>query len=186
MSKTITHLLLVSLLTVFITSCQYDELSIIPNNSPQELQGFGDAPSDQGLRTKKDNSGKGKGKKDNDTDTTSTDTEVKYAKTYRIKQDIKVTDPLYKFHISESGDLILLESDSTIAMWGADFWGSWKDPFTYGNNKVNYINGLSNITYEFFPQSDGTISVKLTVITQPYPSGEPRTTVSYPGVYEEI
>jgi hypothetical protein len=92
-------------------------------------------------------------------------------------------DPLYKFTISPSGDLMLLETNPTVTSWGTNYWGYWSDPFLYANNEVNYIIGLTNTTYRFQPLPGNKMDVTKTLIVQPYPSGPPTTTETHPGVY---
>jgi hypothetical protein len=82
------------------------------------------------------------------------------------------SDPLFRFSISQSGELMLLESDATVASWGTDYWGYWSDPFPYANNEVNYIIGLTNTTYQYQPLPGDKIDVTKILIVQPYPSGD--------------
>ena len=105
-----------------------------------------------------------------------------FVTTYQLYEAID-GDPLYRFSISQSGELMLLESDPTVAGWGNDFWGTWSDPFPYLNSEVNYIKGLTNTTYQFQQISPETIDVTKILIVQPYPNGEPITTESHPGIY---
>jgi len=107
---------------------------------------------------------------------------IPFVKTYQLFQAVD-WDPLYKFSISESGQLMLLETDSTVTSWGSNYWGYWSDPFVYSNNEVNYIIGLTNTTYRFQALPDNKIDVTKTLIVQPYPSGTPTTTETHPGIY---
>jgi len=105
-----------------------------------------------------------------------------FVTTYQLFQAID-SDPLYKFSISQSGQLMLLETDPSITSWGTNYWGYWSDPFLYANNEVNYIIGLTNTTYRFQSLPDNKIDVTKTLIVQPYPSGTPTTTETHPGIY---
>ena len=105
-----------------------------------------------------------------------------FVQTYQLFQAVD-SDPLYKFSISQSGQLMLLETDPSITSWGTNYWGYWSDPFQYVNNEVNYIIGLTNTTYRFQSLPDNKIDVTKTLIVQPYPSGTPTTTESHPGIY---
>ena len=132
----------------------------------------------------KNGSNKGKGRKD-DTDNDDTPDPISYASTYKLSSQ-NATHPLYQFSISTSGDLMLLQTDSTITTWGTDYWGFWSEPFGYSNNKINYISGLTNVTYEFEMLANDQIAVKQTLIVQPWPTGQPTTTISYPGIYDKV
>jgi hypothetical protein len=125
------------------------------------------------------NKGKGKGKGNNNQNDPEEDP---FVITYQLYQ-ADDSDPLFRFSISQSGELVLLESDATVASWGTDYWGYWSDPFPYANNEVNYIIGLTNTTYQFQSLPDNKIDVTKILIVQPYPSGTPTTTLSHPGVY---
>lgn len=105
-----------------------------------------------------------------------------FVTTYQLVQSDD-WDPLFKFSISQSGRLMLLETDPAVTSWGTDYWGYWSDPFSYSDSKVNYIIGLTNTTYQFRTMPDNTIDVTKTLVVQPYPSGPPTTTISHPGVY---
>lgn len=129
------------------------------------------------------NNGKGKGGNGGDDPVPDPTEDDPFVVTYII-DEIDEWDALYKFSISESGTLMKFETDPTITSWGTDYWGSWADPFPYKDNKVNIIKGLTNTTYEFEFLSDGRVDIVKTLITQPYPSGTPRTTVTHPGIYK--
>lgn len=125
------------------------------------------------------NKGKGKGKGGNNQNDPGVNP---FVITYQL-YEADDNDPLFRFSISQSGELILLETDATVASWGTDYWGYWSDPFPYANNEVNYIIGLTNTTYQFQPLPGDKIDVTKTLIVQPYPSGTPTTTITHPGVY---
>ena len=131
------------------------------------------------------NNGKDKGGKGGDDPAPDPTEDDPFVITYII-DEVDEWDPLYKFSISESGTLMKFETDPTITTWGTDYWGSWADPYPYENNKVNYIKGLTNNTYEFEFLSDGRVDVVTTLIVQPYPSGTPRTTVKHIGIYKVL
>ena len=105
-----------------------------------------------------------------------------FVTTYQLFQ-ADDSDPLFRFSISESGELMLLETNPEVTSWGTNYWGYWSDPFLYENDQVNYIIGLTNTTYQFKLLHDNKIEVTKTLIVQPYPSGEPTTTITRPGVY---
>lgn len=128
------------------------------------------------------NKGHGKGKGKHSDDPIPDPTPDPFVVTYELDQAGDF-DPLFKFSISQSGQLMLLETDPTVATWGTDYWGYWSDPFSYTNNEVNYIIGLTNTTYQFQPLPGNKMDVTKILVVQPYPSGTPTTTVSHPGVY---
>jgi hypothetical protein len=129
------------------------------------------------------NKGNGQGKgKNNDNDNGDNSEEDPFVSTYQLYQ-ADDSDPLFRFSISRSGELMLLETDAAVTSWGTDYWGYWSDPFPYTNNEVNYIIGLTNTTYQFQPLPDNKIDVTKILLVQPYPSGTPTTTTSHPGVY---
>lgn len=126
--------------------------------------------------------GKSKGKHKDDIGDIPDPNQDPFIATYQLHQADDF-DPLYRFSISQSGQLMLLETDPTVTSWGTDYWGYWSDPFPYANNEVNYIIGLTNTTYQFQPLPGNKIDVTKILIVQPYPSGTPTTTVTHPGVY---
>lgn len=128
------------------------------------------------------NKGKGKGKKNDNEGDPIPDP---FITTYQMYQ-ADDSDPLFRFSISQSGQLILLETDPTVASWGTDYWGYWADPFSYANSEANYVIGLTNTTYQFQELPGDKIDVTKILVVQPYPSGTPTTTVSHPGVYNLV
>ncbi|UCF64411.1 MAG: hypothetical protein JSW33_00875 [bacterium] len=123
--------------------------------------------------------GKGKGKA---SDPEPDPGEDPFIRTYQLFEAID-GDPLYKFSISQSDQLIWLETDPTITSWGATYWGYWSDPFVYSNHEVNYIIGLTHTTYRFQELPGNKFDVTKTLVVQPYPSGSPTTTDTHPGIY---
>ena len=105
-----------------------------------------------------------------------------YGATYRIAQPDD-PDPLYQFSFSADGTLVLLQSDSTVANWGSDFWGSWAEPFPFVNGAVHYIDGLTEITYQFEPYGTNGYDVTFILTVSPYTGGPSTTTVEHPGIY---
>jgi hypothetical protein len=158
---------------VMLTSCEKEVFSPAGESNPSGV-----------ISENEFNKGNGKGKgKNNQNDPPIDPPEVDpFVITYQLYQ-ADDSDPLFRFSISQSGELMLLESDATVASWGTDFWGYWSDPFPYANNEVHYIIGLTNTTYQFQPLPDNKIDVTKILIVQPYPSGTPTTTLSHPGVY---
>ncbi len=125
------------------------------------------------------------GKKNKDNPPSDPPPEIEYNATYQIAE-IDDHDPLYRFSISQSGQLMLLQTDPTVTSWGTDYWGYWSSPYTYTNNQVNYIIGLTNTTYQFTVLPNNNIDVTKTLIVQPYLGGTPTTTITHPGVYTRI
>jgi hypothetical protein len=135
----------------------------------------------------KKDKGKGKGRNNqNDPPADPVDPVVDpFVSTYQLDQADDF-DPLFRFSISQSGELMLLETDPTVTSWDTDYWGYWSDPFPYTNNEVNYIIGLTNTSYHFQSLPDNKIDVTKILIVQPYPSGTPTTTITHPGVYNLV
>jgi len=173
------RLISLALILMLAAACQKEEVSPASNETV-----ITDAGSD--LKNKKgDNGGKG-GKKDrNNSDDTAEPTDsITYASSY-ILSTSKDADPLHRFLISKSGDLILFRTDSTVTSWGEDYWGYWKDPADFKDNQVVHHYALSKTIYELNKNSDGTYDVKRTLIaSRSYFPGSPiDTTVTYPGTY---
>lgn len=125
------------------------------------------------------------GKKNNDNPPPPPPPEITYDVTYQLSE-VDDPDPLYRFSISQSNQLILLETDPSITSWGTDYWGYWSSPFAYANGHVDYTTGLGRTIYTFTQTSATTIDVQKTLITSSYPSsrgGTTTTTVSHPGTY---
>ena len=157
--------------TLSLMSCEKDALVSTDNSG---LSGH-----DLELR----NNGKGKGKKDKDGEEEEEEEEIVYTSTFILRQAVDF-DPLYKFSISEAGDLMLLQTNPEITTWGTDYWGSWSDPYPYANYIVHYTKGLTDVTYVFDPLPDGSFDVTKTLIVSPYSTrGEPDTTITNPGIY---
>lgn len=149
----------------------------------EEIRPFGtDNSSDVELRN---GNGKGKGKKDKGDYGDDNGDSVHYASTYALFQAVD-NDPLFRISISESGDLMLLETDPSVTSWGSDYWGFWSDPFDYVNMEVSYTIGLTHTTYHFEQLPGNKMDVTKTLVVQPYPSGEPTTMVTHPGVYRLV
>lgn len=91
-------------------------------------------------------------------------------------------DPLSRY--GQDGDQVLLQTDPTVTSWGTDYWGYWSDPYTMVGNTVQYTIGLTHTTYTFSVLADGRIDVSRTLVTQPYPSGDPVTTETHVGIFE--
>jgi hypothetical protein len=136
------------------------------------------------------NKGKGKGKGNNDGSSDDSDSDtggdtISYAYTYVLKT-YENKDPLHKFRISSTGDIMQLRTDSTITSWGEDFWGSWEDPFEYADNQVVIRSLFAITTYTFNTLSDGSVDVYKEKIVQ-LSYLDPNTldtTYSHPGIYE--
>lgn len=91
-------------------------------------------------------------------------------------------DPLSRFGLD--GQQVLLQTDSTITSWGADYWGYWDEPFTIEGDVVSYTVGLTHTTYTFVPLVGDGFDVTRTLVVQPYLSGEPTTTLTHVGMFE--
>ena len=163
-SPAILQVVVLFIVAILITSCEREL------NSPTDKISQNDLKKVQG---------KGKGKI---TDPEPDPNEDPFIKTYQLFQAID-GDPLYKFSISQSGQLMLLETDPTITSWGTNYWGYWSDPFAYSNHEVNYIIGLTNTTYRFQELPGNKFDVTKTLVVQPYPTGTPTTTETHPGIY---
>ncbi|MCB0699135.1 MAG: hypothetical protein H6551_13500 [Chitinophagales bacterium] len=165
-----TILLLGAFVMLSVASCQKGDYTT-PASAENSLE-------------KKGGGGKGNGKGDNEDPAPNPDP-VEYAVTYQISE-VDDPDALYRFSISSSGQLMLLETDPTITSWGTDYWGYWSSPYTYANGQVDYTIGLGRTIYTFTQVSANTIDVTKTLITSSYPSsrgGTTTTTVSHPGTY---
>jgi hypothetical protein len=161
---------------ITLTSCENEVYSPMQGNNSSETV-------DQEYLTKGNGKNKGKPKKDDPVEDPVVDPEPDpFVTTYQLLQ-ADDSDPLFRFSISQSGELMLLETDPEVTSWGTDYWGYWSDPFLYENGEVNYIIGLTNTTYQFQPLQDNKMEVTKTLIVQPYPSGDPTTTITRPGVY---
>ena len=162
-----------------LTSCENEVYSPIQGNNSSETLS-------QDYLTKGKGKNKGKPKGDDPVEDPVVDPEPDpFVTTYQLFQ-AQDSDPLFRFSVSQSGELMLLETDPGVTSWGTDYWGYWSDPFLYENGEVNYINGLTNTTYQFNMLPDNKIEVTKILIVQPYPSGDPTTTVTRPGVYDLI
>ena len=132
---------------------------------------------------KGDNPGKGKGKPSGGNE--EPEPSVTYSATYLLYM-ADDPDPLYKFSIATSGDLMLLQTDPSVTGWGTDYYGYWSDPFPFAGNEVNYTFGLANTTYTFIPLPDNKYQVEKTIVQQPYLGSTVTTTVSTPGIYIKV
>jgi hypothetical protein len=165
----------ISTAVIMLTSCEKEIYSPADETNPSKITSQSDF-----------NKGNGKGKhKDDEGDPNPDPTPDPFVVTYQLYQ-ADDSDPLFRFSISESGELMLLETNPTVTSWGTDYWGYWSDPFPYANNKVNYTIGLSNTTYQFQSLPDNKIDVTKILVVQPYLSGTPTTSKSHPGVYELV
>lgn len=155
----------------FIFSCQPTE-NITPENPVTIAQ--------------KKGKGNGKGKNNDGGDDGGTVTPPPVAgDTYQL-ESASDADPLYKFTFYNSDTEVLLQTDPSITTWGTDYWGYWTDTFPYANNQVNYIVGLTNVTYDFQFLPGDKVDVTRTLIVTPYTGGSPTTTVTHPGVYSLV
>jgi hypothetical protein len=170
--------IVLAMVSVMIFSCQKEDYSNIDGDNSQNYQAL--AKEGKG---KDSNNGKGKGKGKKDETPPDTTVQDSFTKTY-ILSDRDDPDALYKFSISKSGKLILLESDPTVGLWGSDFYGLWSDPFTYSDNQVNYIKGLTNTTYDFDYLENNKVDVVKTLLVASYLSNSVDTTITHPGVYQ--
>ena len=157
--------------TILFTSCEKEAYQISDLENSSEV--FSKKPV---------NPGNGNGKPDKGDDPVEPDP---FVATYRLVQ-ADDNDPLYQFSISQSGTLMLLETDPTVTSWGTDYWGYWSNPYPFQNNQVNYTIGLTETTYEFTPLAGDRYDVVKTLIQHPYLGGTSTTTVSHPGVYELV
>ena len=108
---------------------------------------------------------------------------VSYGSTYQLQAGETASDPLFRFSVATTEDLILLESDPNIGTWGSDFFGYWSEPFAYSDGQVTYTIGLNDYTYIFSDLPDGRVEVTLVHVQRPYLSGETTTTTSRVGTF---
>lgn len=160
---------------ITLTSCENEIYSPMQGNNSSETLS-------QEYLTKGNGKNKGKPKGDDPIEDPEQDP---FVSTYQLLQ-AHDSDPLFRFSIAQSGELMLLETDPEVTSWGSDYWGYWSDPFLYENGEVNYIIGLTNTTYQFQLLQNNNIEVTKILIVQPYPSGNPTTTITRPGVYVSI
>ncbi|MBR9859771.1 hypothetical protein GYB22_03300 [bacterium] len=153
--------------------------SCIKCDEPEPVYQDFDQQEDQ-LRRGGDNKGKGKNK-DNDTTDPDPDTETGNAVEYMLTE-VEDHDPLYRFAVD--GDQVMFYTDPSVTSWGTDYWGYWDEAYDWNNGEVNYIIGLTNVTYSFDEISEGTYEVTKTLIVSHYLTGESTTTVTVPGIYE--
>lgn len=132
---------------------------------------------------KKGGNGSGKGRGRNDDPPADTTVQDPFVKTYQLYQ-ADDADPLYKFSISNSGVLMMLESDPNAGSWGSDYYGLWDEPFQYSGNQVFYGYGLTATYYNFEFLSDDLVGVTKTRYTTVYLSSRVDTTITYPGIYK--
>jgi hypothetical protein len=107
---------------------------------------------------------------------------IEYDATYQITEYDEF-DALYRFSICVEGDLMLLQTDSTITHWGTGYWGAWADPYPYADGIVHYIKGLSEVTYEFVGLPGDMLDVSKTLSVTDYLSGHVTTTYKHIGIY---
>ncbi len=114
------------------------------------------------------------------------DAEISYATTFHLVETGEALNPLYRFSFSESGDLVLLESDPGTGVWGSDYYGYWAEPFERMQNAVSYTIGLNDYTYAFALLPDGRVEVTYTHVRRPYLSGDTVTTVAGIGIFAPV
>lgn len=184
MKSRLTFVLMLTAASLFsFLSCEKESLS--PTNGIRQS-----IPTEDGNNsidatdpTLEDNGNGKKKKKRNNPPEDPPEEEIVYVATYELVQ-MDEADPLFRYSISESGDLVLLETNPDIGLWGSDFYGSWSDPFPYANNEVNYQTGLTDVTYQFDPISNTQIDVTRILVTSPYTGGPPNTTITHVGIFE--
>ena len=172
---------LVAITFLFLfASCEKDTIN--PSDSlsdtPIEVRGGGNGDGNGGNGG---GNGKGKGKNNDDDGGNNQDT-IHYASTYQITAYDEF-DPLYRFSFSDAGDLVLLQTDSTVTHWGTDYWGSWADPYPYLDGIVHYFNGLTEVTYDFESLSGDMFDVNKTLSVTEYLSGNVTTTYKHIGIF---
>jgi len=168
--------LLSTLTVIFLfTSCDKEDLQTAGATGQDEITVRGG---------KGNNNGKGKGNQGDGSGGVDP-VPIDYDATYQISE-VDDPRPLYKFSIATTGDLMLLQTDPSITSWGTDYWGYWADPFPYADGIVHYIDGLTEVTYEFSPLSGDKFDVTETLRVTSYNSGAVTTTVWHLGIYSRV
>lgn len=162
-----------------VSSCSTEPYSLPTDSDSNAVEG-------EFRGGKKNDKGNGKGKNKDDDNGGNQDPEIiEYAATYEIYRAVD-HDPLYRFSISTSGDLMLFQTDSTVTSWGSDYWGYWSDPYDYLNGQVEYIIGLTHTTYIFDPLPNDKFDVTKILVVTPYTGGPATTTITNPGIYTRL